>query len=219
MMRIGAVGLAAVVAMGAAAFPAHGQSAPVNGASGSLGKRPMTFADLMAMKRVSDPQISPSGKWVLFSVTDVDLAKNKKVNHLWVAPMDGSAPERQVTSNTGESFGRFAPNGQFVSYTGAPTQDDPYARVTIATWDDKLGTVGVGRTLQAVSGDADGAIWSPDSRHFLFTTAVYPECSVKGGNPNPTHDGQAVVNGAPNMEVSGTRDVAAWRTMQPAAWV
>ena len=38
----------------------------------------MTFADLQRMKRVSDPQISPSGKWVMFSVTDVDLEKNTK---------------------------------------------------------------------------------------------------------------------------------------------
>jgi dipeptidyl aminopeptidase/acylaminoacyl peptidase len=47
----------------------------------------MTFADLQRMKRVSDPQISPSGKWVMFSVTEVDLGKNSKVNHLWVVPM------------------------------------------------------------------------------------------------------------------------------------
>ena len=53
-------------------------------------KRPITFADLMAMKRVSDPQISPSGKWVLFSVTDVSLEKNTKTNHLWAVPLDGS---------------------------------------------------------------------------------------------------------------------------------
>ena len=52
-------------------------------------KRPITFADLMAMKRVSDPQISPSGKWVLFSVTDVSLEKNTKTNHLWAVPLDG----------------------------------------------------------------------------------------------------------------------------------
>ena len=177
----------------------------------------MTFADLMAMKRVSDPQVSPSGKWVLFSVTGVSLEKNTKVNHLWVVPLagcggaaaetrttadssaslrndnkgklrtdnkgDGAAEPtgcvRQVTSNTGESFGRFSPNGQFVSYTGAPTKDDPVSRITIATWDEATGTIGVGRTLKAVSGDADGAIWSPDSRHFLFTTQVYPECSEK----------------------------------------
>jgi hypothetical protein len=58
------------------------------------GRRPMTFADLQKMKRVSDPQISPSGKWVMFSVTEVDLAKNLRVNHLWVVPMaDGSGRE------------------------------------------------------------------------------------------------------------------------------
>ena len=53
------------------------------------GKRAMTFADLMAMKRVSDPQISPSGKWVMFSVTDVSLETNTKVNHLWVVGLGG----------------------------------------------------------------------------------------------------------------------------------
>src|SRR5258708_4789327 len=58
------------------------------------GRRPMTFADLQRMKRGSDPQISPSGKWVMFSVTEVDLEKNSKVNHLWVVPMaDGSGRE------------------------------------------------------------------------------------------------------------------------------
>jgi dipeptidyl aminopeptidase/acylaminoacyl peptidase len=155
----------------------------------------MRFVDLMAMKRVSDPQVSPSGKWVMFSVTDVSLEKNTKVNHLWVVPLvagvgggtnTGILPsgqndkqEKQVTFGTGESFGRFSPDGKFVSYTGEATKDDRVARITIATWDEATGTIGVGRTLKAVSGDADGAIWSPDSKHFLFTTDVYPECSDK----------------------------------------
>src|SRR5271155_2319489 len=56
----------------------------------SAGKRPMTFADLQRMKRVGDPQISPSGKWVMFSVVDVDLEKNSKVSHLWVVPLVAS---------------------------------------------------------------------------------------------------------------------------------
>jgi dipeptidyl aminopeptidase/acylaminoacyl peptidase len=156
-------------------------------------KRAMTFADLMAMKRVSDPQISPSGKWVMFSVTDVSLEKNTKVNHLWVVALNGGGTkadssaalrndkqkEKQVTFNTGESFGRFSPDGRFVSYTGAPTKDDPVSRITIATWDEATGTIGVGLTLKAVSGDADGAIWSPDSQKLLYTAQVYPECSLK----------------------------------------
>ena len=87
----------------------------------------MTFADLMAMKRVSDPQISPSGRWVMFSVTEVSLEKNTKTNHLWVVPLaDGTqnsahansqAAEVQITFGDGESNGRFSPDGKSVSFT------------------------------------------------------------------------------------------------------
>src|SRR5271155_3872881 len=87
------------------------------GAAWGQAKRPMTFADLMAMKRVSDPQISPSGKWVLFSVTDVSLEANTKTNHLWVVGIDGKTPERQVTTGDGETNGRFSPDGKMVSLT------------------------------------------------------------------------------------------------------
>src|SRR3954452_2905722 len=112
--------------------------------SDAAGTRPMTFADLERMKRESDPQISPSGNWVMFSVTEVDLEKNSRVNHLWVVPMgrdtDYSSPlrndnqsaprndrqkgkgERQITFwKEGESGGRFSPDGKqvlFISQDG-----------------------------------------------------------------------------------------------------
>src|ERR1017187_5539610 len=105
-MRWVAVGL---VWVGVCEGLAVGQSAAKADSSAALRndkqKRPMTFADLMAMKRVSDPQISASGKWVMFSVTDVSLEKNTKVNHLWVGTTrtadvksgSGAGGERQVT--------------------------------------------------------------------------------------------------------------------------
>jgi len=140
-------------------------------------KRPMTFADLQKMKRVSDPQVSSSGKWVMFSVTDVDLEKNLKVNHLWVAPLDGSASEKQVTfSNDGESGGRFSPDGARVLFIAA---DDGTrsSQIFLATWNDQAGTLGTPTRLTNVSTEADGAIWSPDSQRILFNSRVYPECS------------------------------------------
>src|ERR1700683_5439300 len=95
-MRIRLVG-SALVWVGVVAGLGVGRAEAQAGFSAALrhenqknaAKRAMTFADLMAMKRVSDPQISPSGKWVMFSVTDVSLEKNTKVNHLWVVPMSG----------------------------------------------------------------------------------------------------------------------------------
>ena len=213
-------------------------------------KRPMTFADMMAMKRVSDPQISPSGKWVLFSVTDVSLEKNTKVNHLWVVGLNATAgsfdelrtgsstaagagapasaqddkqKEKQVTFGDGESFGRFSPDGRWVSMTIG-------GQIYIAGWDEFHGTVGapVIVTGTEIAGGADGAIWSPDSKRLMFVAEVYPECSVKGGGSETTagHSTSAGA-GAPasaqddslrGVVVGGTRDVSAWKTAEPATW-
>jgi len=156
-------------------------------------KRAMRFEDLMAMKRVSDPQVSPSGKWVMFSVTDVSLEKNTKVNHLWVVPIAGGG-ERQVTSGEGEGNGRFLPDGKSVSVT---MKDQIY----VMPWDEGAGTVGAPVQVSRVSGGADGAVWSPDSKRFLLTAMVYPECSVIEGDrgDSPTHRDTTVMNGAPSF--------------------
>src|SRR5580698_10276293 len=87
-------------------------------------KRAMTFEDLERMKRVSDPQISPSGKWVMFSATEADLNSNSMVNHLWVVPLIGTTAatvsgsrEHQITSGRdGEFKGRFSPDGKMVLF-------------------------------------------------------------------------------------------------------
>ena len=170
----------------AAANPTHDGETVMNGAP----KRPMTFADLMAMKRVSDPQVSPSGKWVMFSVTEVSLEKNTKVNHLWVVSLNGGDDEKLVTFGEGESFGRFSPDGKWVSYTA---KDQIY----LAAWDEAAGKVGDGHAVTSVTGGANGAIWSPDSRRLMFTADVYPACSVKGGGATPTHRDESAMNGAP----------------------
>jgi dipeptidyl aminopeptidase/acylaminoacyl peptidase len=138
-------------------------------------KRPITFADLQAMKRVSDPQISPSGKWVLFSVTDVSLEKNTKTNHLWAVPLAGGT-EAQLTTGTGESNGRFSPDGKSVMYTSAQGGS---SQLWVAPWDDATGKMGTGAQLTSLETEADGGLWAPDSKHFLFVSSVYPDCESK----------------------------------------
>src|SRR5882757_8982796 len=121
---------------------------------GSTAKRPITFEDLQAIKRVADPQVSPSGRWVLFSVTDVDLATNKKVMHLWSVPVDGSARVQQLTTGGGESGGRFSPDGKQVLFAASPKGSQ---QILLAPWDDATGRVGDAVALTNVSTDADGA--------------------------------------------------------------
>jgi dipeptidyl aminopeptidase/acylaminoacyl peptidase len=141
----------------------------------AAGRRPMTFADLQRMKRLGDPQISPSGKWVMFSATEVDLTANTKVTHLWVVPIDGRG-EHQVTFwKEGESEGRFSPDGKhvaFISMDGGKS-----SQIYIADWNEVEGKLGPPKQLTHISTEADGPVWSPDSQRLLFVSRVYPDCS------------------------------------------
>ena len=51
-------------------------------------KHPFTFEDMMALKRVEEPEVSPDGKWVLFAAVDVDLKANTRTPHVWVVPLN-----------------------------------------------------------------------------------------------------------------------------------
>lgn len=137
-------------------------------------KRPMTFEDLQAIKRIADPQVSPSGKWVMFSVTEVDLAANKKTTHLWTVSIDGKVAEKKITSGTvGESNGRFSPDGKQILFISS---NEGSSQIWLAPWNDSKGEIGKPHRFTDVSTEADNAIWSPDSRSIAFTSDVYPEC-------------------------------------------
>jgi len=59
-------------------------------------KRPFDVNALMELKRMSDPQISPDGKWVAFTLETVDVTANKKPQQIWLVPLAGGVP-RQIT--------------------------------------------------------------------------------------------------------------------------
>ena len=106
------------------------------------GKRPMTFADLQRVKRISDPQVSASGKWVMFSVVDVDLERNTKISHLWVVPLAGGT-ERQLTFwKEGESDARFSPDGKQVAFV-ATDNAVGLSQIFLAPWDETAGLMGL----------------------------------------------------------------------------
>lgn len=135
-------------------------------------RRPMTFEDLMKMRRLGDTSVSPDGRWVMFSATDVDLEKNSRISRLWIVPTAGGEA-RILESFGGDNRGRFSPDGKHILFQSA--RDDEQ-QIYIATFHSDTGTIGSPHKLTNLSTEADGAMWSPDSKQILFTSAVYPDC-------------------------------------------
>jgi dipeptidyl aminopeptidase/acylaminoacyl peptidase len=134
-------------------------------------RRPVTFEDMMKMRRLGDIDLSKDGKWVLFSATDVE--KNTKTSHLWIVPAAGGKEVALTASLAGESRGRFSPNGKEILFL---SPRDGGQQIYLAPFDGEAGTIGEARKLTNISTEADGATWSPDGQNILFTSAVYPDC-------------------------------------------
>src|SRR5690349_11376682 len=79
-------------------------------------KRPMTFEDMMSMKRLGETAVSPDGKWLAYSVTTVDLEKNSKTPELWLQKIEGpdganQAPMKISVAQPGDGGPQFSWDG------------------------------------------------------------------------------------------------------------
>ena len=107
-------------------------------------KRPMTFEDMMKMRRLGDTDVSPNGKWLIYSVTDVDLAANTKTATLWIQPIssdngpDKGNPEPRKLEGTGPGDGgaRFSHDGKHLLYLSSKSGSQA---VWVADFDDASG--------------------------------------------------------------------------------
>src|SRR5579884_365195 len=137
-------------------------------------KKIFTFEDMMALKRVDGPVISPNGKWVLFSAVEVDLQANTRTPHLWVVPLAGGTARQLPSNPSGESGGRWSPDGKSYLYISS---EDGGSQVWIGGFDPDSGMLGaLPHKITNISTEADGAIWSPDGKNIVFTSSVYPGC-------------------------------------------
>jgi dipeptidyl aminopeptidase/acylaminoacyl peptidase len=136
--------------------------------------KPFTFEEMMSLKRIGGPVISPDGKWVLFAAVDVDLKENKRTSHLWLVPAVGG-PARQLPGTpAGESGGRWSPDGKSYLYLSAT---EGGSQVWVSGFDSASGIPsGAPKKITSISTEADGAIWSPDGKNIVFASEVFPGC-------------------------------------------
>jgi len=140
-----------------------------------------SFNDLMKVRRVSDPQLSPDGKKVAFTIGDVNMTANRVVNQIYVADLDRpDRPPRQLTSgNSSNSSPRWSPDGKKLAFT---TGGQVW---TMEPDGDRK------RQVTSISTGAGNPVWSPDGRWIAFNSDVYPDCSDDACNKKRDDEAEA----------------------------
>ncbi|HTI04617.1 MAG TPA: S9 family peptidase [Gemmatimonadales bacterium] len=127
-------------------------------------KRAITFEDFIALKSVSDPQLSPDGKWVAYSVAVPSLQDNRNVSRIWLVEV-ATGKSRQVTNGPGsDRQPRWSPDGKTLAFIATR---DSGAQV----WVVPSGGGDARRVSHLVDGAAD-PVWLPDGSGFLVTSDV-----------------------------------------------
>jgi dipeptidyl aminopeptidase/acylaminoacyl peptidase len=133
--------------------------------SNAQDSRRFTVEDLLKVRRVADPQISPDGKRVAFTIGDVNWDANKVVNQIYVMPVEGGSMKQLTNGAASATAPRWSPDGKRIAYvTGGQIW-------TMESDGDNKDQV------TKISTNATAPVWSPDGKWLAFTSDVYPDCA------------------------------------------
>ncbi|MBE0534275.1 MAG: S9 family peptidase [Phycisphaerae bacterium] len=132
----------------------------------SLETHPFGVRDMLAMERISEWEVSPNGRWVVFTIRTTDLDADKGRTDLWLVGTHGESLRRLTTHPEADGAARWLPDNDtlvFLSSRGGSSQ----------VW--RIGTGG-GEAQQVTREplDVGNLIVSRDGRRIGYTMDVFP---------------------------------------------
>ncbi len=129
---------------------------------------PLSIHDMLAMERISDLQVSPDGKRIVFVLRTTDLEANRGRTDLWLVGVDGSGLKRLTTHPASDFNPRWSSDGQEIWFLSTRSGSSQVWRIR----------ANGGESLQTsdLPLDVSNLVVSPDGSHLAFTMEVFPDC-------------------------------------------
>ena len=126
-----------------------------------------TYRDMIVANRLGDPQVSPDGAWVVYSVAVTDLAANRRPASLWIQPVNGEGEARRLgISDGGANTARWGADGKLFFLSGRSGSSQVWVT-------DPQGDAAT--QVTDLPTDVNAYRVSPDGRSVAVSLAVYPD--------------------------------------------
>ena len=132
-----------------------------------------TVEEMLKLRRVSDPQLSPDGTRVAYVMTEVSLEGNTRASHIWTVAISGGDPVAFARSDRSDDTPRWSPDGTRLAFVSTR---DGSSQIWIAGISPTGSAAGTPRKLTSLATEAAGPRWSPDGKWIAFVSDVFPDC-------------------------------------------
>ncbi|HUW20307.1 MAG TPA: S9 family peptidase [Sedimentisphaerales bacterium] len=131
---------------------------------------PFCVHDMLAMDRISDPHVSPDGRWIVMVVRKTDLEANRGRTDLWLVGADGTGLRRLTSHPEDDSNPRWAPDGKSIWFLSKRSGTRQVWRIRI---DEAEAQQFTDEPL-----DVGNLVLSPDGKYLGFTMDVFPDSNT-----------------------------------------
>ena len=135
-------------------------------AVGQTARRPLALEDHSRIVAVGDPQRSPDGQWVAYTVTTIDAEKDKRNTDIWMVKWDGSEQLQLTSSPDNESSPRWSPDNKYLAFVASRGTEDEKKRGGQIWLLNRAG--GEAQRVSDLKGGVGDIQWSPDATHIAF---------------------------------------------------